>query len=192
MIPRPPRSTRSDTLFPHTTLFRSAQLECPIPIVAAVNGAAFAGGLEIALGCDFAYAVPGARFALTEVTLGIIPGAAGTQNLPRAVGLRRAKEIVLTGRPFTAEEALAWGAINRICADGRLMEEALETARSIAANAPVSVRQAKKALNASSQMDLKNGYDFEIEAYNRTVGTEDRYDGIRAFKEKRKPVYKGS
>lgn len=168
-----------------------AQLECPVPIVAAVNGAAFAGGLEIVLGCDFAYAAPAARFALTEVTLGIIPGAAGTQNLPRAVGLRRAKEIVLTGRPFTAEEALAWGAINRICAEGRLMDEALETARTIAGNAPVSVRQAKKALNASAQMDLKNGYDFEIEAYNRTVGTEDRYEGIRAFNEKRRPVYKG-
>lgn len=168
-----------------------AQLECPIPIVAAVNGAAFAGGLEIVLGCDFAYAAPGVRFALTEVTLGIIPGAAGTQNLPRAVGLRRAKEIVLTGRPFTAEEALAWGAINRICAEGRLMDEALETARTIAGNAPVSVRQAKKALNASAQMDIKNGYDFEIEAYNRTVGTEDRYEGIRAFNEKRRPVYKG-
>lgn len=168
-----------------------AQLECPIPIIAAVNGAAFAGGLEIVLGCDFAYAAPGARFALTEVTLGIIPGAAGTQNLPRAVGLRRAKEIVLTGRPFTAEEALAWGAINRICPEGRLMDEAMDTARTIAGNAPVSVRQAKKSLNASAQMDLKNGYDFEIEAYNRTVGTEDRYEGIRAFNEKRKPVYKG-
>ncbi len=168
-----------------------AQLECPVPIVAAVNGAAFAGGLEIMLGCDFAYAAPNARFALTEVTLGIMPGAAGTQNLPRAVGLRRAKEIVLTGRPFSAEEALAWGAINRICPDGRLMDEALDTARAIAGNAPISVRQAKKSLNASEQMDLKNGYDFEIEAYNRTVGTEDRQEGIRAFNEKRKPAYKG-
>jgi len=168
-----------------------AQLECPVPIIAAVNGAAFAGGLEITLGCDFAYAAPTARFALTEVTLGIMPGAAGTQNLPRAVGLRRAKEIVLTGRPFSAEEALAWGAINRICAEGTLMDEALTTARTIAGNAPISVRQAKKSLNAAEQMDLKNGYDFEIEAYNRTVGTEDRYEGIRAFNEKRKPVYKG-
>ena len=120
-----------------------------------------------------------------------MPGAAGTQNLPRAVGLRRAKEIVLTGRPFSAEEALAWGAINRICAEGTLMDEALATARTIAGNAPISVRQAKKSLNAAEQMDLKNGYDFEIEAYNRTVGTEDRYEGIRAFNEKRKPVYKG-
>lgn len=168
-----------------------AQLDCPVPIVAAVNGAAFAGGLEIVLGCDFAYAAPTARFALTEVTLGIIPGAAGTQNLPRAVGLRRAKEIILTGRPFTAEDALAWGAVNRICADGTLLDEALDTARAIAGNAPISVRQAKKSINASEMMDLKNGYDFEIEAYNRTVPTEDRLEGVRAFNEKRKPVYKG-
>jgi len=125
------------------------------------------------------------------VTLGIIPGAAGTQTLPRAIGLRRAKEVVLTGRPFSAEDALAWGVVNRVCADGRLMDEALDTARTIAGNAPVSVRQAKKSMNASIQMDLKNGYDFEIEAYNRTVGTEDRIEGIRAFNEKRKPVYKG-
>jgi len=168
-----------------------AQMDCPVPILAAVNGAAFAGGLEILLGCDFAYAAPHARFALTEVTLGIIPGAAGTQTLPRAIGLRRAKEVVLTGRPFSAEDALAWGVVNRVCADGRLMDEALDTARTIAGNAPVSVRQAKKSMNASIQMDLKNGYDFEIEAYNRTVGTEDRIEGIRAFNEKRKPVYKG-
>lgn len=168
-----------------------AQMDCPVPILAAVNGAAFAGGLEIMLGCDFAYAAPHARFALTEVTLGIIPGAAGTQTLPRAIGLRRAKEVVLTGRPFGAEEALAWGVVNRICAEGRLLDEALETARAIAANAPISVRQAKKSMNASIQMDLKNGYDFEIEAYNRTVGTEDRIEGIRAFNEKRAPVYKG-
>lgn len=168
-----------------------AQMDCPVPILAAVNGAAFAGGLEIMLGCDFAYAAPTARFALTEVTLGIMPGAAGTQTLPRAVGIRRAKEIVLTGRPFTAEEALAWGVVNRICADGALMAEALDTARTIAGNAPISIRQAKKSLNASTQMDVKNGYDFEIEAYNRTVGTEDRLEGIRSFNEKRKPVYKG-
>ncbi|NQW10419.1 MAG: enoyl-CoA hydratase/isomerase family protein [Alphaproteobacteria bacterium] len=168
-----------------------AQLDCPVPMIAAVNGAAYAGGLEIVMGCDFAYAAAGARFALTEVTLGIMPGAAGTQNLPRAVGLRRAKEIILTGTPFSAEEALAWGAVNRVCAEGQLVAEALATAAKIAGNAPISVRQAKKSINASAQMDLKNGYDFEIEAYNRTVGTEDRQEGIRAFNEKRPPVYKG-
>ncbi len=91
-----------------------AIMECPIPIIAAVNGAAYAGGMELALACDFVYAADHAKFALTEVTLGIMPGAAGTQNLPRAVGTRRAKEIILTGQPFTAADALAWGLANRV------------------------------------------------------------------------------
>jgi enoyl-CoA hydratase len=168
-----------------------ALMECPIPIIAAVNGAAFAGGMELALGCDFVYAAQSARFALTEVTLGIMPGAVGTQNLPRAVGVRRAKEIVLTGQPFTAEQALAWGMVNKVCADAELMAEVLTTARRIAANAPVSVRQAKKALDKATELDRATGYAFEIEAYNRTVVTEDRQEGINAFNEKRKPQYKG-
>jgi enoyl-CoA hydratase/carnithine racemase len=168
-----------------------AHMDCPMPVIAAVNGAAFAGGLEIALGCDFVYAAETARFALTEVTLGIMPGAAGTQLLPRAVGLRRAKEIILTGKPFDAKQAEAWGMVNRLCAADALLDEAMETARTIAGNAPISVRQAKKAVTASTQMDFKNGYDFEIEAYNRTVGTDDRHEGINAFNEKRKPIYKG-
>jgi enoyl-CoA hydratase/carnithine racemase len=168
-----------------------AVMECPIPVIAAVNGAAYAGGMEIALGCDFVYAARSARFALTEVTLGIMPGAAGTQNLPRAVGVRRAKEIILTGTPFTAEEALAWGMVNKVCADGELMGEAMAVARRIAANAPVSVRQAKKALDKATELDRMSGYAFEIEAYNRTVVTEDRREGIDAFNEKRRPRYKG-
>jgi enoyl-CoA hydratase/carnithine racemase len=168
-----------------------AIMDCPVPVIAAVNGAAYAGGMEIALACDFVYAVPTARFALTEVTLGIMPGAAGTQNLPRAVGVRRAKEIVLTGEPFTAEQALGWGMINRICEPDRLMPDALATAARIAANAPQSVRQAKKSLDKATELDRSSGYAFEIEAYNRTVVTEDRQEGINAFNEKRKPKYKG-
>ena len=169
-----------------------AMMDCPVPILAAVNGAAYAGGLEMVAASDFAYAVRSARFALTEVTLGIMPGACGTQNLPRAVGVRRAKEIVLTGQPFTAEEALAWGLVNRLYDDvAALREGALATARRIAGNAPISVRQAKKALNVSTQLDLKNGYMFEIEAYNRTVPTEDRLEGVRAFNERRAPAFKG-
>jgi enoyl-CoA hydratase len=168
-----------------------AIMDCPIPIIAAVNGAAYAGGMEIALACDFVYAVPSARFALTEVTLGIMPGAAGTQNLPRAVGVRRAKEIVLTGEPFTAQQALEWGMINRICEPDRLTADALSTAARIAANAPLSVRQAKKSLDKATETDRATGYAFEIEAYNRTVVTEDRQEGIDAFNEKRKPKYKG-
>jgi enoyl-CoA hydratase len=164
---------------------------CPVPAIAAVNGAAYAGGCELALCCDFIYAAETARFALTEVTLGIMPGAAGTQNLPRAVGERRAKEIILTGRPFTAAEAHAWGMVNRLCTPGRVVEEALETGRLIADNAPIAVRQAKHAIHFGLQMDLLSGMMLEIEAYNRMVPTEDRREGVAAFNERRKPVFKG-
>jgi len=165
--------------------------DCPVPVIAAVNGAAFAGGMEIALCADFVYAAEHARFALTEVTLGIMPGAGGTQNLPRAVGSRRAKEILLTGRPFTAQQAFEWGMVNRLYQAETLMPEALETAAVIAANAPISTRQIKQSVNYGLNMDLASGMMFEIEAYNRMVPTEDRREGIRAFNEKRKPVFQG-
>jgi enoyl-CoA hydratase len=164
---------------------------CPVPIIAAVNGAAYAGGMEIALCTDFIYAAETARFALTEVTLGIMPGAGGTQNLPRAVGARRAKEILLTGKPITAQQAFEWGMVNRICAPDALIAEALETAATIAANAPISTRQIKQSVNYGLNMDLASGMMFEIEAYNRMVPTEDRREGIRAFNEKRKPNFQG-
>jgi enoyl-CoA hydratase len=168
-----------------------ALISCPIPVIAAVNGAAYAGGLEIALCCDFIYAAEQARFALTEVTLGIMPGAGGTQNLPRAVGVRRAKEILLTGKPFSAQEAFDWGMVNRLCKAGALRDEAMTTAETIAANAPISTRQVKQAVNYGLNMDLQSGMMFEIEAYNRMVPTEDRREGIRAFNEKRKPIFHG-
>ncbi len=168
-----------------------AMMDCPMPIIAAVNGAAYGGGCEITLAADFAYGARRARFALTEVTLGIMPGAMGTQNLPRAVGVRRAKEIILTGSPITAEEACSFGILNKVCDDDSLMDEALTTARRIAGNAPISIRQAKKSINVSTQVDLKTGYAYEIEAYNRMVSTEDRLEGIRAFNEKRKAEFKG-
>jgi enoyl-CoA hydratase/carnithine racemase len=168
-----------------------AFIGCPVPVIGAINGAAYAGGCELALCCDFLYASETARFALTEVTLGIMPGAGGTQNLPRAVGERRAKEIILTGRPFTAAEAYDWGMVNRLCAPDRLLPETLETARRIADNAPISVRQAKQSIHYGLQMDLASGMMFEIEAYNRMVPTEDRREGINSFNEKRKPVFKG-
>jgi enoyl-CoA hydratase len=168
-----------------------ALVECPVPVIAAVNGHAYGGGLEKLLACDFAYAVRGARFALTEVRLGIMPGGGGTQTLPRAVGERRAKEIILTARPFTSEEALEWGVVNRLCAKETLVAEALETAEAIAANAPLSIRQAKRSIHYGLQMDLASGYRFEIEAYNQLFTTEDRHEGVRAFNEKRKPDFKG-
>jgi enoyl-CoA hydratase/carnithine racemase len=168
-----------------------AFIACPVPVIGAVNGAAYAGGCELALCCDFIYAAETARFALTEVTLGIMPGAGGTQSLPRAVGERRAKEIILTGRPFTAQEAREWGMVNRLCAPAQLIDETLETARRIADNAPISVRQAKHAIHFGLQMDLASGMMLEIEAYNRMVPTEDRREGIASFNEKRKPRFTG-
>ena len=168
-----------------------ALMECPVPVIAAVNGAAYGGGMETALGCDFIYAARGARFALSEVRLGIMPGGGGTQNLPRAVGERRAKELILTAHPFTAEEAHEWGLVNRLCEPGKVLSEAIDTATAIADNAPLSVRQAKKSIHYGLQMDFSSAYRFEIEAYSRLIDTEDRLEGVRAFNEKRAPRFHG-
>lgn len=168
-----------------------ALMELPTPVIAALNGHAYGGGLEMALACDFIYAVRGARFALSETRLGIMPGGCGTQNLARAVGERRAKELILTAKAFSAEDGLAWGAFNQVCEPGQALADAVATARAIADNGPLSVRQAKKSIHYGLQMDLLTGYRFEIEAYNRLVDTEDRREGVRAFNEKRKPVFTG-
>ena len=165
--------------------------DCPVPVIAAVNGVAYAGGLETALNCDFVYAADHASFALTEVKLGIMPGCTGTQNLPRAVGSRRAKEIILTGEPFSAQEAHDWGLVNKVVPYADLMDETLATARKIAANAPLSILRAKRAMSVAETTDPHTGFQFELEAYNRLVGTEDRIEAIDAFNEKRPPKFKG-
>ena len=166
--------------------------DLPIPLITAVNGHAYAGGLEMALSCDFIYASRVARFALTEVTLGIMPGAGGTQNLPRAIGDRRAKEIILTGKPFSAENAYQWGLVNELFDADKVLEEALNTAKIIAGNAPLSVRQVKKSIRYGSQMELKTAFRFEVESYNHLIDTSDRVEGVLAFNEKRPPIFKGS
>lgn len=168
-----------------------AMLDSPIPILAAVNGAAFGGGLELVLASDFAYAATTARFAQSETKWGLIPAAMGTQRLPRACGLARAKELCFTAETFTAEEALAWGIVNKLCEPQTLLAEILQTAQKIAHNAPLAVLQAKKSLNASQNTDLRTGYFYEIEAYFRTLSSQDREEGIRAFVEKRDPRYSG-
>lgn len=171
--------------------FVRAMLACPVPVIGAVNGAAYGGGCEMSLLCDFAYAAAHARFALTEVTLGIMPGAGGTQLMPRAVGPRRAKEILLTGRAFSASQALEWGLVNEVHPAEALLPAVLATATRIAENAPLSTRQIKHSVNFGTQMDLASALMFEIEVYNRLPPTEDRREGVAAFNEKRKAVFKG-
>jgi len=168
-----------------------ALIACPVPVIAAVNGAAFGGGLELLMACDFAYAAETALFAQSEVKLGIIPGALGTQHLPRACGLRRAKELTFTGDTFTAEDAYQWGIVNYLCTADRLMQEVLVTANKIAVNAPLAVRFAKQALNMSQQLAITEGFSYEQAAYDKLLLTQDRVEGIQAFNEKRKPKFIG-
>lgn len=168
-----------------------AVLNSAVPVIAAVNGVAFGGGCELALCCDFIYAARSARFALPEVTRGIMPGAGGTQNLPRAIGERRAKELLMTGRPFSAEEAYQWGMVNAVTEPEELMPTVTEVARHVAANAPLSVRQIRKAVRNGLQTDLASGLMIEVLAYERTISSEDRREGVRAFNEKRAPRFTG-
>ena len=185
--------TRAQWMHQHEIFERVswALVDLPLPVVAAVNGHAYGGGLELALCCDFIYASNAARFALTEVTLGIMPGAGGTQNLPRAIGERRAKEILMTGKPFSAQQASEYGLINAILEPSEVLAKALETADVIASNAPLSVRQIKKSVRYGGQMELRTAFRFEIEAYNHLIDTEDRMEGVKAFNEKRKANFKG-
>jgi enoyl-CoA hydratase/carnithine racemase len=166
-----------------------ALMELPLPVIAAVNGAAFGGGMEMALCCDFIYAARSAKMALSETRLGLMPGGAGTQNMARAAGERRAKELVMTAGTFDAQQGYDWGIVNRVC--DNVVDDALATAGKISENAPLAVRQAKKSVHYGLQMDLLTGYRFEIEAYNRLVDTDDRREGVRAFNEKRKPKFQG-
>ena len=168
-----------------------AVINCPIPVIGAINGAAYGGGCELAAAVDFAYVAHGARLAQTEVKIGIIPGAGGTQTLARAIGERRAKELILTGEVFTAEQALDWGLANAIYPIEELLPAALKTATAIATNAPIAVRQAKLAIGRGGGLGLADGLAMEIEAYNRTIPTEDRREGVAAFNERRAPVFRG-
>ena len=168
-----------------------AVLGCPIPVIGAINGAAYGGGCELACALDFVYASEKAKFAQTETRLGIIPGAGGTQTLARAVGERRAKELILSGQPFSASKAKEWGLVNDVFPANDVLKKTLEVAHMIASNAPIAVRQAKQAIHKGFQMGLMDGLAFEIEAYNRTIPTEDRREGVASFNEQRKPEFKG-
>ena len=158
-----------ETWASHHAIFEEAfyaVMECPIPVIAAVRGAAFGDDCELTLACDLIYAEVGALFALTEVSLGIMPGGGGTQNLARAVGERRAKELILSARPFCAEDALRWGRVNELCPPETLMQR-IETAERILSNAPVSVAQAKAAIHYGLQTDLHTGVMIQVQAYQK-------------------------
>jgi enoyl-CoA hydratase/carnithine racemase len=168
-----------------------AQLAVPVPVIAAVNGAAMGGGCEMTLLSDFAYAADTARFGLPEVGLGIMPGLGGTQLLTRQAGERKALEILISGRPLSAGEALEAGLINRVVPVAELMDAVLETAGRIAANAPLSVRALKRVVHEGHGKDLAAAMEMELSAYNRLFKTADRREGVASFNEKRTPGFKG-
>ncbi|MDP3853209.1 enoyl-CoA hydratase/isomerase family protein [Phenylobacterium sp.] len=168
-----------------------AQLSCPFPIIAAVNGAAMGGGCEMALACDFAWGSDTARLGLPEVGLGIIPGLGGTQYIVRAAGARRASELLMSGLPIDATQALDFGLLNRVVPADELMPQVLERARVIASKAPLSVRALKAVVQGGAALRLDKAMALELVQYNRLFKTKDRREGVAAFNQKRTAVFRG-
>ncbi|RYE92917.1 MAG: enoyl-CoA hydratase [Myxococcales bacterium] len=165
---------------------------CPKPVVAALNGVALGGGLELALVCDLRVAVASVRIGLPETTLGIIPGAGGTQRLPRIVGEARAKEMILLGRTLTAAEALDWGLVNRVCPDGaNLVDDTLAWLAPVLEGAPIAQASALAAIDLSFEVSLEHGLELERVQYDATLRSSDRREALAAFAAKRKPVFQG-
>ena len=169
-----------------------AQLACPVPVIAAVQGAAMGGGCEMTLACDFAYAAEGARFGLPEAGLGIMPGLGGTQLLTRAVGPRRALEFLTTAAPISAEKALAIGLVNGVVPAEALLETVLGVATQIASRAPLSVRGLKRVVHQGQDLDLPAAMELELSIYYQLFKTADRREGVASFNEKRTPGFSGT
>ncbi|MCZ2257271.1 enoyl-CoA hydratase-related protein [Sporosarcina sp. G11-34] len=169
----------------------SAIAALPQPTIAMMNGFAFGGGMELALACDFRIAADSAVMGLTETSLGIIPGAGGTQRLPRLIGETKALELILTARRLTAAEALDFGLLTKVVAIESLTEVTADFAESILANAPIALQQAKFAIKQGMNADVHTGLAIERKAYEITIPTEDRIEALTAFGEKRKPIFKG-
>ncbi len=164
----------------------------PKPVVAAINGLALGGGLELALACDLRIAAPGAVLGLPETTLGIIPGAGGTQRLPRIVGEARAKELILLGRRITAAEALAWGLVNRVSPESiSVLDDTLAFIEPITNGAPIAQAAALDAIDASFDATLAHGLELERVYYDRCLRSEDRRTALEAFAKKQKPAFQG-
>ncbi len=164
----------------------------PKPVIAALNGVAFGGGLELALMCDLRVAAAHVEMGLPETSLGIIPGAGGTQRLPRIVGEARAKEMILLARRLRADEALAWGLVNRVTPKGtHVVDDAVSWIEPIASGAPIAQAAALEAIDRSFDTTLELGLELEKVSYDRTLVSEDRREALKAFAEKRKPVFAG-
>jgi enoyl-CoA hydratase/carnithine racemase len=164
----------------------------PVPVIAALNGVAFGGGLELALACDFRVAAPHVTLGLTETSLGIIPGAGGTQRLTRLVGEGRAKELIVFSRRLDAAEALRLGIVNRVAAEGQsALECALEMAAPLEDAAPIAIAAALEAIDGASDLPLEAGLALEQRCYQRTLVSADRREALAAFAEKRKPRFRG-
>jgi enoyl-CoA hydratase/carnithine racemase len=163
----------------------------PQPMIAAVHGYALGGGTELAMLADFVVAAEDAVFGLTEVSLGIIPGGGGTQNLPRMIGRNRAKELIFTARRINAAEAFRLGLVNHVVPREALLPKATDLAREIIKNSPFAVRQAKWAIDRGVDQEFEQGVEREHEAYMRAIASEDRREGIAAFNEKRPPRFRG-
>jgi enoyl-CoA hydratase/carnithine racemase len=161
------------------------------PVIAAVNGIALGGGTELALACDIRIASMNASMGLTETRLAIIPGAGGTQRLPRLIGRGKAKELIFTGRRVDAKEALDISLVNKVCEKDVLLDECRKMAAMICETGPIAIEQAKYAINHGLETDLHTGLAIESNAYWITIPSKDRLEGLAAFKEKRKPVYTG-
>ncbi|MCE7793697.1 enoyl-CoA hydratase-related protein [Salipaludibacillus sp. CUR1] len=168
-----------------------AVYDFPKPVICAVNGAAIGGGLELALACDLRIASENATFSLAETGLGIIPGAGGTQRLPRIIGVHKAKEMIFTGRRLSAQEALHERLLLRVTYRKELLDVGLDLAYEISTKGPLANRWAKHAINKGIESSLEEGLTIEEDAYGQIIATEDRLEGLKAFKEKRSPVFKG-
>lgn len=159
--------------------------------IAAVNGYALGGGCEVAMACDIRYASDNARFSLPELSLGIMPGGGGTQRLAKLIGLGRAKEMILTGRTITAQEALQYGLVSKVTSQEELLKECYDAAQMVLNKGPLAVRLAKTAINASMSTDQETGMLLELLGYSILVGSEDKTEGVNAFLEKRRAKFEG-
>jgi len=163
----------------------------PRPVIAAISGLALGGGCELALCCDLRIAAEGARFGQPEIKLGLIPGAGGTQRLPRLVGQGRAKELLFFGNPIEAEEALRIGLVNRVVPAESLLAEARKMARQLLERPPLALRMTKLAVNQGGNTDLQTALALEARCFEFLFSTEDQKEGLKAFREKRTPAFKG-